>query len=267
MIRLAIALALFSGCARLDSFLYAVKPAPPEGIELPTTVIPTFERFRVITSDGESLDTVYVRGTRADTIFYCHGNNTHLGTAWARIELLYPLGYNLVVFDYRGYGTSTGKPTEAGLMEDVRAVRAAILGKPGVDPARIIYYGRSLGCAVCIDLATAAAPRALISESPFASVRALVQDGVYADFAPSFIIDSEWDNLAKIPTIAAPYLSMHGLADDFVQPKYSIELTAAHRGPKQLVLVEGADHGDVPDKMGTDPYLRTVDRFIQDALR
>jgi uncharacterized protein len=267
-------LMLLAGCspARLDAFLYSPKPAP-DGFELPTTVIPSFDRFQVTTADGETIEGVYVRSSGAhpnETIFYCHGNGTHIGTAWPRIELLYPLGYNLLVFDYRGYGTSTGKPSEPGLMIDVRDMRTALLGKPGVDAARLIYYGRSLGGATCIDLATTAPPAALITESTFSSAGALVRDAVDYDLPPAFLIDSVWDSLSKISTIASPYLNLHGLVDDFVQPKYAIELTRAHRHVNrttELVLVDGADHGDVPDMLGLDRYRLAVDRFIRSAIK
>jgi uncharacterized protein len=266
-------LLLLAGCspARLDSFLYSPKPAP-DGFELSTAVIPapSIDRFKITTADGEMIEGVYVRSSGAhpsETIFYCHGNGTHIGTAWPRIELLYPLGYNLLVFDYRGYGTSTGKPSEPGLMIDVRDMRTALLAKPGVDPARLIYYGRSLGGATCIDLATAAAPAVLITESTFSSAGALVRDAVDYDLPSTFLIDSAWDSLTKIATIGAPYLNLHGLVDDFVQPKYAIELTRAHRGVTELVLVDGADHGDVPDMLGLDRYRSIVDQFIRSALK
>ena len=77
----------------------------------------------------------------------------------------------------------------------------------------------------------------------------MVRDGAYVDLPPGFVADSRWDNLAKIPHIAAPYLALHGLADDYVKHEYSEELFAAHQSgqaaePTKLVLVPGADHSD-----------------------
>lgn len=265
---LLLALSLLSACkpASLDAFLYSTKKAPKEGYTLSTAVIPAYDNFTVQTADGVTLDAIFVPsgGARADvTIYYCHGNGTHIGSAWERIELLYPLGTNLLVFDYRGYGKSTGSPTEKGVQLDLRTMRAALLDKPGVDPGRLVYYGRSLGGATCIDLAATDPPRALITESTFASVQALVTDGVSYELPGQFVIDSQWDSLAKIRTIGSPYLALHGLADDFVQPKYSAELVGAHPGPwKALVYVEGADHGDVPQRMGEGAYRDRVAAFI-----
>jgi pimeloyl-ACP methyl ester carboxylesterase len=76
----------------------------------------------------------------------------------------------------------------------------------------------------------------------------MVRDGAYVDLPPGFVADSRWDNLAKIPTVTAPYLAMHGLADDYVRYQYSQMLTAAHLAAQtaktQLVLVPNANHGD-----------------------
>src|SRR5262249_39901351 len=108
---------------------------------------------------------------------------------------------------------------------------------------------RSLGAAFAIDLASVRAPSALVTESAFASIEAMVKDGAYVDLPPGFVVDSRWDNLAKIPHIATPYLALHGLADAYVKHAYSQDLPAAHQAAQpavktQLVLVPGADHGD-----------------------
>lgn len=272
MIRLVLLASALVACrpASLDSFLYNAKKAPPEGYDLSTAIIPRFERFTVQTEDGETLDAVFVpsSGLRSDvTLFYCHGNGTHIGTAWPRLELLYPLGYNLLVFDYRGFGESTGKPSEPGVRIDLRAMRAALLARPGVDAARLIYYGRSLGGATCIDLASTDPPAVLVTESTFASVQALISDGAYYDLPAGFVAEDRWDSLAKIRTLATPYLALHGTADDFVRPEYSVELIGAHPGEHELVLVPEANHGDVPARMGEDAYRQTVGAFVDRYLR
>src|SRR4029077_11225326 len=182
------------------------------------------------------------------TILYFHGQSNNVGVAWPRIELLYPLGTNLAAIDPRGYGRSTGTPSEPGIHADVQAAWDALAARPGLDATKFIIYGRSLGAAFAIDLAAVRTPAALVTESAFASIAAMVRDGVYVDLPPGFVADSRWDNLAKIPTVAAPYLAIHGLADDYVKYQYSQMLTAAHDAAQtsktQLELVPGANHGD-----------------------
>ncbi len=267
----ATAVALMSSChpLSLDSFLYDPLTAPSGGYQLSTTVIASYETMTVKTPDGETLNGAFIAssGRRPDiTLVYFHGQDNDLGTAWGRLELLYPLGYNMALVDPRGYGLSTGSPSESGIQIDERAIRAALVARPDVTATRLVYYGRSLGAAMAIDLASAEAPAVLITESGFTSVEALVQDGTYVDFPSSFVSDSSWDNLSKVPGIASPYLLFHGAADLFVLPRYSVELAAAHPGVTDLVMVPGADHTNVPEILGAAAYQAAIQGFVEAAI-
>ena len=137
-----------SACERatLDGFFYDPLKAPAGGYQLSTTVIPAYETLTVQTPDGETLDGAFIpsSGRRPDiTLLYFHGQSNNLGTTWPRLELLYPLGYHIAMVDPRGYGRSTGTPSEAGLQIDERAIRAALVARPDVDPK----YSRQLGAA------------------------------------------------------------------------------------------------------------------------
>ncbi len=271
---LALGAAVLSGaCHRetLDSFFYDPLPAPAGGYQLSTAVIPSYQTLTIPTPDGETLNGAFISssGRRADiTVIYFHGQSNNLGTTWPRLEYLYPLGYNLAMVDPRGYGLSTGTPTEAGLHIDEVAIRAAVLALPGVDPAKVVDYGRSLGSGLAIDLAFTDTPAVLITESAFASIASFVNDATYVDFPSSFVSQSSWDNLGKVPSIPSPYLLFHGTADLYVDPKYSQELAAAHTpaGITQLILVPGADHDDVPETMGLDAYRAAIQTFVETAL-
>jgi fermentation-respiration switch protein FrsA (DUF1100 family) len=264
---------LASACHRetLDSFFYDPLPAPAGGYQLSTKVIPAYQTLTVTTPDGETLNGAFIpsSGGRADiTVIYFHGQSNNLGTTWPRLEYLYPLGYNLAMVDPRGYGLSTGTPTEAGLHIDEVAIRANVVGLPGVDATRIVDYGRSLGSGLAIDLAFTVAPAVLITESAFASIAAFVKDATYVDFPSSFVASSSWDNLGKVPSIPSPYLLFHGTADLYVDTKYSQELAAAHTpaGITQLILVPGADHDNVPETMGLDAYRAAIQSFVETAI-
>ena len=205
-----------------------------------------------------------MQGTQPYTLIYCHGQGGDITDSWPRIELLAPLGYSLFIWDYRGFGRSTGTPSERGIHDDEEALWTTVRVDGGAE--QLVYYGRSFGGAPCIDLATRHPPSALIEESTFTSVDALVSDGAYVDLPRSYVADDSWNSLEKIATLGAvPLLALHGAADDYVQPKYSQQLAAAHPGTTQLMLVPGADHSNVPDKMGFDQYRATVDAFVRAA--
>jgi fermentation-respiration switch protein FrsA (DUF1100 family) len=104
------------------------------------------------------------------------------------------------------------------------------------------------------------------AQQAFASVASFVNDATYVDLPSSFVSESSWDNLAKIPAIAAPYLLFHGTADLYIDPKYSDQLYAAHPGSTDLIKVPFADHDDVPEKMGLDAYRTTIQDFVETQI-
>jgi pimeloyl-ACP methyl ester carboxylesterase len=253
----------------LDPFLYDPEPAPPGGYHFSTAVIPAFETLRVVTPDGETLDGVFIAssGRRPDiTLLYFHGQSNHVGSSWERLEFLYPLGYQLALVDPRGYGRSTGTPSERGLQTDERAIQRALVARSDVDASRLVYYGHSLGAALAVDLASVTEPAVLVTESAFTSVAALVRDATYVDFPRSLVAESGWDNLGKVPGIGSPYLLLHGSEDVYVDPRYSKELAAAHTGTTELVEVPGADHTDVPQTMGLERYRAVLGEFVEAAI-
>ena len=111
MKRLVVMLALVAGChgARLDSFLYA--PVKTDDYKLPSGVV----ELTIPSTDGVTLHAAFVQGTEPFTLVYCHGQGGDITDSWPRIELLEPLGYNLLIWDYRGFGRSTGTPSERGI--------------------------------------------------------------------------------------------------------------------------------------------------------
>jgi uncharacterized protein len=260
-------LTLVVGCEplTLDSFLYDAPKAPPGDYDLSKEVIPAVEEMVVRTSDGEDIFTVWVPGSDPSndvTLIYCRGQGGNIGISWPRIEFLYPTGYNLLVVDYRGFGRSTGTPSEEGIRIDMQAVREAAITNKGANPQKLVYYGRSLGGAVAIDLASIEPPAVLIEESTFSSLQALIADSAYADFPATAVSTATWDNLSKIGSIQSPFLVLHGDMDDYVAPKYAQELYDAHPGPKKLVMVEGADHFNVPQVIGEKEYAQMVRDFV-----
>lgn len=280
MSRRLLAVALLSAgvgvgaCYDLDPFLYSRTRVdhytlPAEGDTPEETVSPEqIEPVELVVDGQVRLGAAYVKSLQQPPrayVLYFHGICCNLNQHISRPKGLANLGYDVLVFDYRGWGTSTDvEPTEAGLLEDSRAALAWLSQRSGVPASRIVYYGRSFGTAVATQLAADAPPAALVLESPFSSVQGLVSDSSNMDLPAGFVSEGAWDTEGRLRALTdVPLLLLHGTADDFVRPEFSEHLYSVAHEPKQLVLVEGANHDDVPQRLGTDAYARTLGVFLE----
>jgi hypothetical protein len=188
-------------------------------------------------------------------LLYCHGNAGNIEGRITRAETLARAGFDVLLFDYRGYGRSTGTPTEEGTYCDSRAARRALLARKDVDPARLFYYGESLGGAVAVELAAAEPPRGLILQSTFTDVRGMAR--VHYPFVPTVLVLDAYPSARRLAGVQAPLLVMHGDRDDIVPLSEGQALFAAARAPKEIFVVEGGGHNDVLAVMG-ESYGRVV---------
>jgi fermentation-respiration switch protein FrsA (DUF1100 family) len=246
-----------SGCITLDGFWF--DPQPLDAYELPGNRVPDHLLDEVVltSSDGETLYGFLARRDRADgqgvTVVYCHGNYHHLDHYWPRVMRLWDLGYDVLAFDYRGYGRSTGTPSEAGIYEDGRTF-VGWLATTALADQPVVYYGYSLGGAVAIQVATEQPPDVLLTESAFASAQALLEDSTALPLEAGLLMEGEFDNLGKIDDIYVPYMALHGTDDEFIRFRFSRLLVEAANEPKTLVPAVGAAHGEpgVPEILGAE---------------
>ncbi|MFE8595723.1 alpha/beta hydrolase [Archangium violaceum] len=261
-------------CYDLDPFLYSRTRVdqytlPAEGDTPEETVSPEqIEPVELVVDGQVRLGAAYVKSLQQPPrayVLYFHGICCNLNQHISRPKGLANLGYDVLVFDYRGWGTSTNlEPSEPGLLEDSRAALAWLSARSGVPADRIVYYGRSFGTAVASQLAAHEPPSALILESPFSSVQGLVRDSSNMDLPGSFFSKGSWDTEGRVASLqGVPLLLLHGTADDFIRPEFSQHLYSVAHEPKQLVLVEGADHDTVPQRMGRVDYARTLGAFLE----
>ena len=204
-------------------------------------------------------------------IMYCHGNKWHMDFYWQRAKLLAHTSgknkYGVLMIDYRGYGLSEGHPSEEGLYADVDAA-LQWLKSNGLSDNRLMMYGFSMGTAPACELTNkprSMTPVKLILEAPFASADVMANDGSGLNMPASFFTNLKIDNAEEIKTINQPFCWIHGTNDNFlnlithgevVYKNYNGSYKEAHR-------VSGADHGEVPEKMGFDNYLNTLSTFIK----
>jgi pimeloyl-ACP methyl ester carboxylesterase len=211
-------------------------------VQTPADVGLDFRDLRIETDDGERLGAWWVPGRRPviGHMLFCHGNGGNIGDRVWNAVLLSAAGFDLLFFDYRGYGNSTGSADEEGTYRDARAARAALLGQPEVDPAHVFVLGESLGGAVALRLAIETPPRGLILQSTFTSIRSLARH--HYPLIPSAMVPDAYPSLARVSALHASLLVLHGDRDDTVPIVYGQTLFDAAPEPKRLHIFRGFAH-------------------------
>jgi uncharacterized protein len=192
----------------------------------------------------------------APTLLYLHGARWSLSNNLFRIQRLHRMGFAVLAIDYRGFGRSDGElPSEAQAYDDAQvAWKHLRLLEP--DARRRFVYGHSLGGAVAIELATRNDDVAgLIVESTFTSMADMAEKMGYGGLG--LMLTQRFDSLAKVATVRAPVLFVHGTSDRFVPPEMSERLYAAAPEPKRLLLVESGNHSNV-SAVAFDKYQAAV---------
>ena len=221
-----------------------------------------YEAVSIATRDGQQLRGWWLRApSPRASILYFHGNAGNL-SLWAPIlSNIVGRGFDLLAFDYRGYGLSTGRPSERGLYLDVDAAVAYFAGRALTVRPRV-YWGRSLGVAMAAYGATLAAPDGLILESGFPSARSLLRGSPL--FLLSMFSSYRFPTAAFLQRRAAhgPVLIVHGDDDRIVPIAQGRALFEPLAQPKQFVAIRGGDHNDAAP---ADPaaYWGAIDPFIR----
>jgi pimeloyl-ACP methyl ester carboxylesterase len=181
-------------------------------------------------------------------------------------------GYRVFIFDYRGYGKSTGISTEAGLYEDARAGLKWLHDNNRVTDTTVwIMYGYSMGTAPACELTAhyqenpyQMKPSRLILESPFASAEIMVQDASGLALPGSYIVNLKIDNAEEIKTVDIPFLWLHGQLDDFLNiATHGETVFRNYPGPAGYPYrVPEAGHGNVPKYIGLSAYIDGLRAFI-----
>ncbi|MFC9895994.1 alpha/beta hydrolase [Nocardia sp. NPDC127579] len=203
-----------------------------------------YEELFLPTDDGEQVHAWWLPARQSiGHILFAHGNAGNIGDRVPIYALLTEAGFDVLAFDYRGYGRSTGRPSERGTYRDARAARRALLDRPGVDPNHVVYLGKSLGGGVMLELATAHPPRGLILMSTFTGIRDAARS-VYP-LLPAAFVPNAYPSLRRIRSLRVPVLIMHGDQDELLPLRHARRLFEAAPEPKQLEIFPGAGHNDL----------------------
>jgi fermentation-respiration switch protein FrsA (DUF1100 family) len=222
------------------------------------------------TADGVRLHGWFVHARTsappAATVLYAHGNRGNVTYSGPLATALAERGFAVLLFDYRGYGRSAGAATdERALYADADAAYNFLTSTRGVEPARLVLYGQSLGTTAMVDLAARRPMGALVVESGLSSASAMA-DAVMPWLPRPFhwFGRNSFASAAKLPRVACPVLIAHGDPDLIVPVAQSRALYAAAHEPKRLLILPGASH-NIAGLCGAR-YLDEVAGFMRAAL-
>jgi fermentation-respiration switch protein FrsA (DUF1100 family) len=218
------------------------------------------------TSDGENLNGWFFTSASQPaqaTIIFFHGNGGNISNLGWLGEHLAARGFDVLLFDYRGYGKSTGtSSSEAGIYRDADAAYDYVVKTRGVAPDHLVLYGQSLGTTAAVDVASRLPCGSVILESGLSSARDMT-----AKLLPKtlhwvhFFTLNRFDSVGKLVSVHCPVLVTHGDPDPVIPTDEGRALYAAANEPKQLLIFPGSGHNVFGS--GGDQYLDVLSEFIR----
>lgn len=211
----------------------------------PAAVDLAYEEISFQATDSTQLNGWLVPGrSGAPIVLFCMGNAGNISHRLETLQLLHELGVAVFIFNYRGYGLSEGKASEAGTYHDV-AGAMKLLEARGWQAERTIIFGRSLGAAIGLEAALRTPPAGLVMEAAFTSISAMGQHHYpRLNLLLGWLINARYDNYEKIAGLKSPLLFIHGRGDNICPPQMAEELYARAPQDKQILWIPGAGHNN-----------------------
>ena len=260
---LVFALIYLCGCQSITNSL-AFHPDTVNTIprdELPANVQELF----IETSDQETLQSYFIPSPDSNQLLiYFHGNGGNISQRLDDLLQLNKFKLNVLGISYRGYGTSTGSPSESGVYSDGQSALVYATKHLKFAPNNIFILGRSIGSTVAINTAQNKTLAGLILVTPLTSgadqARAMGMGSVAS------IAGSSFNNIAKAPKIICPVLLVHGSHDSVIPLSMGQKIYQAIQSPKQMIIIEGADHNDLSREFAGH-YWPPIYKFIKSNSR
>lgn len=225
----------------------------------------THERIRFGNEFGFDLDGVWMPQKSFASALFIHGNRHNVTKFKEHYKLFQAIGISCFAFDFPGYGTSKGTPSESALYASARAALTTLLKVSDTSLDNVIVYGCSLGGAVAIELVRHIPAGCLITESTFTNSRAMARH-LYSWLPIRHLLPVRFANDGKVSALRLPKLFIHGERDERVPVSMAHTLYAKSQGPKNLELVPEAGHIDCLSH-GGDALLQKIEAFISAHTR
>jgi hypothetical protein len=238
-------------------------PGPPPELT-PAARGLAYRDVELATADGVRLSGWFLPAADArGVVLVSHGNAGNVAARIPYAEAFVAAGLAVLLYDYRGYGSSAGSPSEAGTYLDAEAAFDWIVGPGGFPPARVALYGESLGGGVSIELATRRPVACVVVESTFTSLPALGRR-LYPWLPVQLLATIRYDNAAKIAGLGVPVMVVHSPDDDLVPFDLGRALFDAAREPKAFLATEGG-HND-GGSLRRAEWRNAVAEFVRASL-
>ncbi len=242
------------------SMLYLPNMPGRELLATPEAVGLDYEDLTLEASDGVRVHGWFVPGESPRVLLYFHGNAGNISHRLDTVEILHRMGHAILIVDYRGYGRSSGRPSEAGTYADAAAAWDYLRDTLGVEPQRIVVYGRSLGGAVAVWLAANRTPAGLIIESTF--TRMADMGAHHYPYLPARALTRiHYDSLSRMPSVRCSVFGAHSDEDEIVPFHLGKKLADSARNLALFVTLKGS-HNDSFLRGGA-AYHRALDTFIR----
>ena len=226
----------------------------------PSAVGLAYEQVDLVTSDNIHLDSWFIPAPeKRGVILFCHGNAGNISHRLDSLLLFHRMGFSTLIFDYRGYGRSQGRPSEEGTYLDAEAAWRYLTRERSIAPSRIILFGRSLGAAVAAHLAAVQTPGALIVESCFTSVPDIAAE-LYPFLPARWLSRLDYNVRQQLQRVSCPVLVVHSRDDEIIPFRHGRALYAAANEPKQFLELRGS-HNDAFLLAGRT-YAQELDGFL-----
>jgi pimeloyl-ACP methyl ester carboxylesterase len=261
------ALFMLNGCVKLDFFLWDGAPATLEEYDFAAEDLDGIPPERItselipVGADGDQIHVIFVARdeTKLDpaldvhegiTVIFSHGRYNNMLKYVYRLGYWEDMGFNVIMYDYRGYGASSGETSEANMYEDAVAAYDFAISQP--DVGTIVSVGYSLGGPPAVYLCSEESGRevaACIVEATFSSVDQMADMAGYYDFQGSWFADTEFDTAGRAAEIDLPFMVLHGRADkriDFAHGETIWKAVKDNHPANRFHKVDGATHNNVP---------------------
>jgi uncharacterized protein len=223
-----------------------------------------YEELTLTTSDDVELNAWWIPNPDARaTLLFLHGNAGNISHRLDSIDIFYKLGLSVLIIDYRGYGKSTGKPSEQGTYTDAETAYNYLIEAKNISPNKIVIFGRSLGGAVATWLAEKQPTAALILESSFTSI-ADIGKHYYPYLPTSLIARIKYPSIKRISNVTPSVLIIHSINDEIIPYEHGQQLYQAANEPKSFLEINGG-HNEGFISSG-EKYSNGIDKFISNIL-